>query len=108
MFDHVTIRVSDRLTSEAAYAAVLGELGVESTYADDWFVEWEEFSLLEASNGRRATSGLHIGFVAPSRAHVDAFWHAGRANGLGDAGAPGERPDYKADYYGAFLLDPDR
>ena len=106
MFDHVTIRVSDRRASEAAYRTVLGELGVDVLYADEWFVEWGELSL-KASDERPATTGLHIGFVAPSRAHVDAFWHAGRAAGLRDAGAPGERPDYKPDYYGAFLLDPD-
>lgn len=107
MFDHVTIRVSDRRASEAVYTTVLGELAIESTYGDEWFVEWGDFSLLEASDERPVTRGLHIGFVAPSRAHVDAFWHAGRASGLRDAGAPGERPDYKPDYYGAFLLDPD-
>jgi len=107
MFDHVTIRVSDRRASEAIYTTVLGALGIEPTYADEEFVEWGDFSLLEAANERPATNRLHIGFVAPSRAHVDAFWHAGRASGLADAGAPGERPDYKPDYYGAFLLDPD-
>ena len=107
MFDHVTIRVSDRRASEAAYRTLLGTLGIKSTYADEWFVEWDDFSLLDASAERPATSGLHIGFVAPSRSAVDAFWHAGRANGLTDAGAPGERPNYRPDYYGAFLLDPD-
>ena len=106
MFDHVTIRVSDRRASEAAYRTVLAELGIAVLYADEWFVEWGELSL-KASDERPATTGLHIGFVAPSRAQVDAFWHAGRAVGLRGAGAPGERPDYKPDYYGAFLLDPD-
>jgi len=107
MFNHVTIRVSDRLASEAFYGMVLGEFGVESTYADDWFVEWDDFSLLDASTGRPVTIGLHVGFVAPSRAHVDAFWRAGTAAGFRDAGAPGERSHYKPDYYGAFLFDPD-
>lgn len=107
MFDHVTIRVTDRHASESVYTAVLGELEIESTYADDRFAEWGDFSLVEASPERPVTQGLHTGFVAPSRAHVDAFWQAGRASGLPDAGAPGERPDYKPDYYGAFLLDPD-
>jgi len=106
VFDHVTIRVSDRRASEAAYRTVLGALGISVIYADEWFVEWGELSLKE-SDERPATTGLHIGFVALSRQHVDAFWHAGRDAGLRDAGAPGERPDYKPDYYGAFLLDPD-
>jgi len=107
MFDHVTIRASGRRASEALYRTVLGELGIDVIYSDESYVEWGELSLLEASEERSATDGLHIGFVAPSRAHVDAFWHAGRAGGLRDAGAPGERPDYKPDYYGAFILDPD-
>jgi catechol 2,3-dioxygenase-like lactoylglutathione lyase family enzyme len=107
MFDHVTIRVTDRRASEAAYIAVLGELGIQSTYANEWFAEWDDFSLLDASEARPATSGLHIGFVAPSRANVDAFWRVGTSHGLRDAGPPGERPHYKPDYYGAFLLDPD-
>jgi len=72
-----------------------------------WFVEWDDFSLLDASAERPVTSGLHVGFVAPSRAAVDAFWRAGTAAGFRDAGAPGERSHYKPDYYGAFLLDPD-
>jgi len=53
------------------------------------------------------TRGLHVGFAAHSRAHVDAFWRAGRDAGYRDDGTPGERPRYREDYYGAFLLDPD-
>jgi len=54
-----------------------------------------------------ATRGLHIGFVAPSREHVDRFWEAGTRVGYRDDGAPGPRPEYGDDYYGGFLLDPD-
>ncbi len=107
MFDHVTIRASDRHASEAIYGTVLGELDIVSTSANAGLVEWQDFSLLQASDERPVTERLHVGFAAPSRAHVDAFWRAGRASGLQDAGAPGERPQYKPDYYGAFLLDPD-
>lgn len=49
----------------------------------------------------------HVGFAAPTRAHVDAFWHAGTAAGYESDGAPGLRPQYSDDYHGAFLLDPD-
>jgi predicted lactoylglutathione lyase len=48
-----------------------------------------------------------VAFVAPSRAHVDRFWQAGRDAGYQDDGEPGPRPRYREDYYGAFLLDPD-
>ncbi len=107
MFDHVTIRVTSRAASVAFYETVLSALEIETTYADDSFVEWDDFSLTEETDAKPATRCLHVGFVAPSRAHVGEFWRIGRANGYDDAGPPGERPHYKPDYYGAFLLDPD-
>jgi catechol 2,3-dioxygenase-like lactoylglutathione lyase family enzyme len=106
MFDHVTIRVSSREASERFYETVLRTLGVEKTHADGDFVEWRDFSLTETEDGA-VTTRLHIGFVAPSREDADAFWHAGIASGHRDDGAPGPRPQYRSDYYGAFLLDAD-
>jgi hypothetical protein len=38
---------------------------------------------------------------------VDAFHQAALAAGGKDHGAPGLRPQYHANYYGAFVLDPD-
>ena len=38
---------------------------------------------------------------------MDEFWRAGTGAGYRDDGAPGPRPQYTSDYYGAFLLDPD-
>jgi catechol 2,3-dioxygenase-like lactoylglutathione lyase family enzyme len=107
VFDHVGIRVSDRAASERFYELVLGLLGYEPSYDGDDFVEWEDFALGRATSEKPVTTGLHIGFVAPSREHVDAFWRAGTAAGHPDDGAPGPRPRYRDDYYGAFLLDPD-
>jgi catechol 2,3-dioxygenase-like lactoylglutathione lyase family enzyme len=40
VFDHVTIRVSDRAASGAFYATVLRTLGVEPSYNGDDLVEW--------------------------------------------------------------------
>ena len=107
MFDHVTIRVSNRGASERFYETVLGAIGIEKSHADARFAEWSDFSLAAASEERPATRRLHIGFVAPSRARVDEFWRAGTAAGYRDDGAPGPRPQYSEDYYGSFLLDPD-
>jgi catechol 2,3-dioxygenase-like lactoylglutathione lyase family enzyme len=107
VFDHVTLRASDRAASERFYATVLPALGIEPSHRDDSFVEWEDFSLVGAGPGEPVTRGLHVAFVAPSRAHVDAFWRAGTEAGHRDDGAPGPRPQYRDDYYGAFLLDPD-
>jgi catechol 2,3-dioxygenase-like lactoylglutathione lyase family enzyme len=107
MLDHVTIRVRDRPASERFYATVLRALGLERTYDDDQFAEWDDFSLAQADPAHPATQRLHVAFGAPSRAHVDAFHRAGTGAGYRDDGAPGPRPQYSEDYYGAFLLDPD-
>src|SRR5215207_5485108 len=107
MFDHVTIRVSNREASERFCETVLSTLGIEKTYSDGYLAEWDDFSLSPAEAEKPATRRLHVGFVAPSRAHVDAFWRAGTRAGHPDDGAPGPRPQYRPDYYGSFLLDPD-
>ncbi len=54
-----------------------------------------------------AGPGRHVAFTARNRAEVDAFYQAAMAAGGRDNGAPGLRPQYHPDYYGAFVLDPD-
>jgi catechol 2,3-dioxygenase-like lactoylglutathione lyase family enzyme len=107
MFDHVTIRVSDLDASQRFYATVFAPLAIEPTYAGAELVEWDDFSIAPAGDEHPPTRGLHVGFVAPSRELADEFWRAGTAAGHRDNGAPGPRPEYGDDYYGAFLLDPD-
>ena len=85
---------------------MLETLGIAQSFSGEHFAEWSDFSLTQA-DGSRATQRLHIGFAAPSREHVDEFWRAGTAAGYRNDGAPGVRPQYSDDYYGAFLLDPD-
>jgi catechol 2,3-dioxygenase-like lactoylglutathione lyase family enzyme len=104
VFDHVTIRASDRGASERFYAALLEVLGHAKTHDGGDFDEWDDFSL---AAGGPPTRGLHVGFRAPSRAHVDEFWRVGVEAGYRDDGPPGPRPQYSPDYYGSFLLDPD-
>jgi predicted lactoylglutathione lyase len=53
------------------------------------------------------TRRLHVGFSAPSREVVDEFWRVGVESGYRSDGEPGLRPQYREDYYGSFLLDPD-
>jgi catechol 2,3-dioxygenase-like lactoylglutathione lyase family enzyme len=107
VLDHLTIRVSDLAASDRFYATVLATLDAEPPARDDFGVEFGDFSIAPASDGKPATRGLHIGFAAPSRAAVDAFFRAGVEAGFASDGDPGPRPQYTADYYGGFLLDPD-
>ena len=50
---------------------------------------------------------MHIAFAAANRAAVDAFYQAAIKAGATDNGKPGLRPEYHANYYGAFVLDLD-
>ena len=107
MFDHVTIRASELAASARFYTGVLGALGIDPDHQDDDFLEWDDFSIKRATPDRGATRHLHVAFVSPSREQVDRFWEAGIDGGYRDAGRPGPRPQYRPEYYGAFLLDPD-
>ncbi|MGH2864838.1 MAG: VOC family protein [Solirubrobacteraceae bacterium] len=107
VFDHVAIRAGDRLVSERFYRTVLGALGIEPSYTGEDMIEWDDFSIIAADGGHPTTRHLHVAFVARSREQVDEFWRAGVEAGYEEDGRPGERPQYKPDYYGAFLRDPD-
>jgi catechol 2,3-dioxygenase-like lactoylglutathione lyase family enzyme len=107
MFDHVGVAVSDLAASERFYRTVLSTLGAEPDHADATLVEWEDWAIGPTDADHPVTRGLHVGFRAPSRAAVDAFWQAGIDAGYRDDGAPGPRTVYGPDYYGGFLLDPD-
>jgi catechol 2,3-dioxygenase-like lactoylglutathione lyase family enzyme len=107
VFDHVGIAVSDLAASERFYRTVLSALGVEPSHADADLVEWEDWAIGPTDREHPVTRGLHVGFRAPSREAVDAFWQAGIDAGYRDDGAPGRRTVYRPDYYGGFLLDPD-
>ena len=93
MFDHVGIAVSNLAASERFYRTVLSVLGVQPDHADAGLVEWEDWAIGPTDGEHPVARGLHVGFRAPDRAAVDAFWRAGI-----DAGHPHD---------GGFLLDPD-
>jgi catechol 2,3-dioxygenase-like lactoylglutathione lyase family enzyme len=107
VFDHVTIRVTDRHASERFYDTVLTPLGIDRTYRTAEFSEWRDFYVAGADRAQLPTRRLHVAFVAPTREQVDDFWRTGTEAGYRDDGPPGPRPQYRDDYYGAFLLDPD-
>ena len=115
MLDHIGIAVSDSARSGAFYDAALRPLGItliveipgdrsEASvfgYGRDgepffWFGEEETIG-----------EGLHVAFAAATRDEVDAFYRAALAAGASDNGAPGLRPQYGANYYAAFVRDPD-
>ncbi len=110
--DHVGLQVSDYARAKAFYSQALEPLSIkllmefpsESGGVAGFGRCKPEFWIAAAGN---STSPFHIAFRAVNRAEVDAFYKAAMAAGAKDNGAPGLRPQYHPDYYGAFVLDPD-
>jgi catechol 2,3-dioxygenase-like lactoylglutathione lyase family enzyme len=104
--DHVTLRVGDLAVARAFYDRVFGLLAFGGDrYAGDPFDEWGDFSIAEADEAHPATEGLHIAFTANSPGLVESWWRELTAAGYSSDGAPGPRPEYSPNYYGAFILD---
>jgi catechol 2,3-dioxygenase-like lactoylglutathione lyase family enzyme len=117
MIDHIGFPVSDYAKSKAFYPKALAPLGyslVMEVGAD--MTESRAPAAGFGANGKPdfwigGEGGLekpvHVAILAKDRASVDAFHRAALAAGGKDNGAPGLRPHYHANYYGAFVLDPD-
>jgi len=110
MLDHVTIGVRDLERSTAFYDAILRPLGIERLYAEgEIFAGYGMGPKAFFWIGQRDVlqTGTHVAFTAENREIVDEFHRAGINAGGIDNGAPGLRPHYHRNYYGAFILDPD-
>jgi catechol 2,3-dioxygenase-like lactoylglutathione lyase family enzyme len=104
--DHVTIRVTDLAAARAFYERAFELLGFGGQrHEGDLGIEWGDFSISEADAERPPTEGLHIAFTADSQELVDNWWRGMTDAGYRSDGAPGPRPQYRPDYYGAFVLD---
>jgi catechol 2,3-dioxygenase-like lactoylglutathione lyase family enzyme len=111
MLDHIGFNISDMKKSRTFYDAVLGPLGIEPIMEFGHWVGYGRNGKPEfwigSQKGAQLQGVLHIAFSAGTRAEVDRFYQAALANGGQDNGAPGIRAHYHADYYAAFVLDPD-
>ena len=115
MIDHTGLSVSDFAASRAFFVKALAPLGYKvimefppeqaggnpvaglgDSHPDLWIL-----------GGKPTAPPVHLAFRARNRATVDAFHKAALAAGGRDNGPPGIRAHYHADYYGAFVLDPD-
>jgi catechol 2,3-dioxygenase-like lactoylglutathione lyase family enzyme len=113
MLDHLGFGVSDYARSKAFYLQALAPLGIGIVME----VTPEQAGHSAAGFGKDRkpffwiaqgeAAHLHVAFAAATRAEVDAFHRAAIAAGGRDNGAPGLRPHYHPNYYGAFVLDPD-
>ena len=109
MFDHVGFGVSNLEHSRAFFLNALGSIGVSVVMEGPYGVGMGKNSKpsLWIHEATSVSSPMHIAFTAENRNEVDAFYKAALAAGGKDNGAPGLRPHYHADYYGAFVIGPD-
>lgn len=115
MIDHIGISVSDYAKAKAFYAKALAPIG----YGLIMEVQQDENDAPAAGFGKDGkpdfwiggegglNKPVHVAFRVDDRATVDAFYEAALAAGGTDNGAPGLRPHYHPNYYGAFVRDPD-
>jgi len=116
MIDHTGLTVSDFGRSKTFYARALAPIGYEllmefpaaltgdSDVAGFGVPPKPDFWI---AAGNPNVPPIHVAFRVTSRTAVDAFYNAAIAAGGRDNGAPGLRPHYHPNYYGAFVLDPD-
>lgn len=113
MINHVSIGVRDIPRTRRFYDAALTPLGYrrlsESATSLGYGRDGVAFWISAAAQPVPADdkSGLHVCFAAPTRKSVDAFHQAALGAGGRDNGKPGLRAEYDADYYAAFVVDPD-
>jgi lactoylglutathione lyase len=118
MFSHVYIGVGDFERALAFYGPLTAALGLEARFCDrsrpwaGWQVPGQArpiFLIGAPYDGQPHApgNGQMTALLAPDRAAVDAAYDIGLAHGGSGEGAPGLRPEYHANYYGAYLRDPD-
>ncbi len=110
---HVSLGTNDFDRAKAFYSRVLAVLGcrilMEFPGAAAFGKAYPEFWIGTPHDGKAATigNGVHVGFMAASKAQVDDFYRAAISAGATDDGSPGHRHEYGEPYYGCFVRDPD-
>jgi catechol 2,3-dioxygenase-like lactoylglutathione lyase family enzyme len=114
MLDHIGIAVSDYAQSKQFYIHALSPLGIDVVMEVTAEQTGGDPGCGFGSGGKPylwispgTVAHVHVAFTAQTRRDVDSFYKLALAAGGRDNGAPGLRPHYHANYYGAFVLDPD-
>ena len=113
VMSHVSLGTNDYPRAKAFYDQVLATLQIKCVMdfpgAAGYGRQYSEFWIQRPHDGGKAATanGVHVAFLANSIDEVNAFHAKALALGGRDDGAPGIRPDYGNDYYGAFVRDLD-
>lgn len=118
MFSHIFVGVSDFDRALAFYNGLMLVLGIKACFCE----RERPWAGWQSSPGPRPLfligtphdqlphergNGQMVAFLAESRDVVDEAYAVALANGGTSEGAPGLRPEYHEQYYGAYFRDPD-
>lgn len=118
MFSHIFVGVKDFDRALAFYKPVMEVLGAPLRFVDagrPW-AGWQSLPnprplfLIGTPFDREkhaAGNGQMVAFLAKDRATVDEVHRVALALGALSEGEPGLRPEYHANYYGAYIRDPE-
>jgi catechol 2,3-dioxygenase-like lactoylglutathione lyase family enzyme len=119
MLHHVSLGAHNIERAAKFYDAALAPLGYVRVWSDRRPGEHgqavgygpagsgDKLAVKQVSDPTPNVPGFHLAFSAPSRAAVVAFHAAALSAGGKDNGQPGLRPNYGANYFAAFVVDPE-
>ena len=118
MFSHIFVGVSDFDRALAFYEPLMAALGIPPRFCErghPW-AGWQTpgalrplFIIGRPYDGQphERGNGQMVAFLAPDREAVHRAYEVALAHGGTSEGVPGLRPEYHANYYGAYFRDPD-
>jgi len=115
MLSHVTLGVASMREARSFYDPLLAALGLTLKFADENWAGWKQgeverplFIITRPFDGEPASAGngQMTALLADTRSQVDKCYRLALEHGGTDEGQPGLRPQYHANYYGAYFRDP--
>ncbi len=118
MLSHTHLGVSDLSRAVTFYGAVMDALGYALKFHEPeaGWAGWMQpgvprplFLIGRPYDGGspKPGNGTMVALLAPNRPAVNRAYATALAHGGTDEGAPGLRPHYHPNYYGAYVRDPD-
>ena len=112
MLNHFSLSVRDFKKSVAFYTEILATIGIKPLFTIEnevvgFGIDRPMFWIGASDATHPVSANVHVAFSCSSRLDVDAWYNTAMTAGAKDNGAPGLRPQYHENYYGAFVIDPD-
>jgi catechol 2,3-dioxygenase-like lactoylglutathione lyase family enzyme len=110
IIDHIGLAVSDYAKSLEFFRRALNPLGIELIMEVEGWAGFGKGGKPELWFGTHTVpqQSVHLAFLADTRRQVREFYAAALEAGAHDNGPPGIRAVYHPNYYGAFVIGPDR